>query len=107
MQVIGEQALVDILDLSEVAWTCWGVSTPRSGLGLRMVKELDLQLALGINERRKTGSLPVYDIMHRWVSAVRISDRPKVEPVCSTLLGHFPSTLNISWPDQISEKCKE
>ena len=45
-------ALVDILDLSEVAWTCWGVSTPRSGLGLRMVKELDLQLALGMNERR-------------------------------------------------------
>ena len=51
-QVIGEQALVDILDLSEVAWTCWGVSTPRSRLGLRMVKELlvDLQLALGKNE---------------------------------------------------------
>ena len=24
MQVIGEQALVDILDLSEFAWTCWG-----------------------------------------------------------------------------------
>ena len=23
-QVIGMQALVDILDLSEVAWTCWG-----------------------------------------------------------------------------------
>ena len=64
-QVIGEQALVDILDLSEVAWTCWGVSSPRSGLGLRMVKELDLQLALGVNERRKTASLPVYD-MHRW-----------------------------------------
>ena len=66
-QVIGEQALVDIQDLSEVAWTCWGVYTPRSGLGLRMrmVKELDLQLALGMNERRKTGSLPVYD-MHRW-----------------------------------------
>ena len=36
-QVIGKQALVDILDLSEVAWTCWGASTPRSGLGLRMV----------------------------------------------------------------------
>ena len=51
-QVIGEQALVDFLDLSEVAWTCWGVSTPCSGLGLRMVKELDLQLALGMNERR-------------------------------------------------------
>ena len=31
------------------------------------------------------------------VSAVRILDRPKVEPVCSTLLGHFPSTSNISW----------
>ena len=65
MQVIGEQALVDILDLSKVAWTCWGVSTPRSGLELRMVKELDLQLALGMIERRKTCSLPVYD-MHRW-----------------------------------------
>ena len=51
-QVIGEQALVDILDLSDISWTCWGVSTPRSGLGLRMVKELDLQLALGMNERR-------------------------------------------------------
>ena len=48
-QVIGEQVLVDILDLSEVAWTCWGVSTPHSGLGLWMVKELDLQLALGMN----------------------------------------------------------
>ena len=58
-QVIGEQVLVDILDLSEVAWTCWGVSTPHSGQGLRMVKELDLQLALGMNERRKTGSMPV------------------------------------------------
>ena len=55
---------MDILDLSEVAWICWGVSIPGSGLGLRMVKELDLQLALGMNERRKTGSLPVYD-MHR------------------------------------------
>ena len=65
-QVIGEQALVDILDLSEVAWTCWGVSTPRSGLGLRMEKDLDLQLALAMNERRKNGSLPVYDIMHMW-----------------------------------------
>ena len=51
-QVIGEQALVDILDLSEVAWTCCGVSTPSSGLGLKMGKELDLQLALGMNKRR-------------------------------------------------------
>ena len=49
-QVIGEQALVDILEMSEVAWNCWGVSTPRSGLGLRMVKELGLQLPLGMNE---------------------------------------------------------
>ena len=31
-----------------------------------MVKELDLQLALGMNEGRKTGSLPVYVIVHRW-----------------------------------------
>ena len=43
---------MDILDLSEVAWTRWGVSTLSSGLGLKMVKELDLQLALGMNERR-------------------------------------------------------
>ena len=56
---------MDILDLSEVAWTCWGVFTPHSELGLRMVKELNLQLALGMNERRTTGSLPVYDV-HRW-----------------------------------------
>ena len=48
----------------------WGVSTPRSGLGLRMVKELDQQLALGMNERRKTGSLPVYD-MHRYPGCQR------------------------------------
>ena len=57
---------MDILDLSEVDIPAGVVSTPRSGLGLRMVKELDLQLALEMNERRKTGSLPVYDIMHRW-----------------------------------------
>ena len=58
-------ALVDILDLSEVDIPA-GVFLHPAGLGLRMVKELDLQLALGMNERRKTGSLPVYDIMHRW-----------------------------------------
>ena len=57
--------LVDILDLSEVDIPAGGF-LPRSGLGLRMLKELDLQLALGMNERRKIGSLPVYHIMHRW-----------------------------------------
>ena len=40
-------------------------STTSNELGLRMVKELDLKLALGMEERRKTGSLPLYDIMHR------------------------------------------
>ena len=40
--VIGEQAKVDILDLSMVAWTSWGCTNTRSGLGLRMVKDLDL-----------------------------------------------------------------
>ena len=42
-QVLGKQALVDILDLFEVAWTFWwrGFYTC-SELGLRMVKELDL-----------------------------------------------------------------
>ena len=88
---------MDILDLSEVAWTCWGVSTPHSGLGLRlrMVKELDLQLALGMNERDKLASCLCMICTGR-VSAVRISDRPKVGPVCSALLGHFPSKSNIS-----------
>ena len=51
-QVIGEQALVDVLDLSEVAWTCWRCFYTNSGLGPRMVKELDLQLALGLKYRR-------------------------------------------------------
>ena len=32
-QVIGEQALVDILDLSEVAWTCWVLLHPTVGWG--------------------------------------------------------------------------
>ena len=41
MQVIGEQAIVDILDLSKVAWTCWGCTNTSSGLGLRMVKDSD------------------------------------------------------------------
>ena len=94
-QVIGEQALVDILDLSEVAWTCWGVSTPCSGLGLRMVKELDLQLALEMNEGEKLAPC-LCMICTGGVSTVRISDRPKVGPVCSALLGHFPSKSNIS-----------
>ena len=41
-QVIGKQAIVDILDLSKVAWTCWGCTNTSSGLGLRMVKDSDL-----------------------------------------------------------------
>ena len=41
-QVIGEQAIVDILDLSKVTWTCWGCTNTSSGLGLRMVKDSDL-----------------------------------------------------------------
>ena len=42
MQVIAEQALMDILDLSEVAWTCWGCFYTSSKPGLRIWKELDL-----------------------------------------------------------------
>ena len=41
-QLIGEQALVDILDLSKVVWTYWGCTNTSSGLGLRMVKDSDL-----------------------------------------------------------------
>ena len=44
----------------------WGCFYTGRGLGLRMVKNLEPQLVLGVNERRKTGSLPMYDIMHRW-----------------------------------------
>ena len=40
-QVIGDQAIVDILDLSKVAWTCWGCTNTSNGLGLRMVKDSD------------------------------------------------------------------
>ena len=32
-QVIGEQAIVDILDLSKVAWAYWGCTKTSSGLG--------------------------------------------------------------------------
>ena len=41
-QVIGEQAIVDILDLSKLAWTCWRCTNTSSGLGLRMVKDSDM-----------------------------------------------------------------
>ena len=41
-QVISEQAFVDILHQSEVAWICWGCFYTSSELGMRMVKELDL-----------------------------------------------------------------
>ena len=51
-QVIGEQALVDFWICLRLPGPAGGVSTHSSGLGLRMVKELDLQLALGMNERR-------------------------------------------------------
>ena len=51
---------MDILDLSEVDIPAGVFLHPAVGLRLRMVKELDLQLALGMDERRKTGSLPVY-----------------------------------------------
>ena len=51
MQVMASQLQLDILDPSKFAWTYWGGSNTSSGLGLRMVKELDLLLALGMNER--------------------------------------------------------
>ena len=43
-QVIGEQALVDILDLFEVAWTCWGVSGAEDGEGIRPAAGTGLSL---------------------------------------------------------------
>ena len=63
-QVMASWLQLEILDLSKVPWTCWGCSNTSSGLELRMVKELDLSQALGMFERRKTGSLCL--CMHRW-----------------------------------------
>ena len=51
-QVIGEQALGIFWIFLRLPGPAGGVSTPSSWLRLRAVKELDLQLALGMNERR-------------------------------------------------------
>ena len=55
-QVMASQLQLDILDLSKVASTCWGCTNTSNGLGLRMVKDSDMQLVLGMNERRKAAS---------------------------------------------------
>ena len=44
------QLQFDIQELSKVAWTCLGCFYTSIWLGLSMVKELDLHLALGMNE---------------------------------------------------------
>ena len=85
LKVIGEQALVDILDRSKVVWTCWGCFYTSSGLGLRMVKKLGLQLALGMNDSRKLASC----LCIRYHVCVRILDRPKVEPAYSNFVMSF------------------
>ena len=41
-QVIGEQALVDILDLSEVAWTCWGKNMLGNMLAIEKLFQLNM-----------------------------------------------------------------
>ena len=55
-----QSALVDIMDLSKVSWSGRGCFYTSSGLGLRMVKDLDPWLAPKMFERREYGSL------HRW-----------------------------------------
>ena len=62
-----------------------------SGLWLRMAKDLDPDQALEMNEKKKTGSLPVYNIMYKWgVDGWNLGQISKVEPVCSAALfgGH-------------------
>ena len=51
-QVIGEQALVDIRDLSEVAWTCWGCFYTQQWAGAEDGEGIRPAAALGMNERR-------------------------------------------------------
>ena len=84
-----------------VYWSLLSAYEVRSGLGKlvrrpeteRGARSMIWKVAWWYSELRNYNS---------GVSAVRISDRPKVEPVCSTLLGHFPSTSNISWGGFIS-----
>ena len=73
-------------------YTCWGVSTPRRGLGLRMVKELDPAAGTG-NEWEERNWLPACEwyIMHKWGVDGWISNWPNVENFCYALLGHFSS----------------
>ena len=42
MQVIGEQVVVGILDLSKVSYSGWWCFYTSGGLGLKMVKDLDM-----------------------------------------------------------------
>ena len=51
---------MDIVELSEVSWSCCWLSSTNIRLGLRLVKELDLQLILGMIERRMN-RLSAYD----------------------------------------------
>ena len=52
----GELAAVGYSGSVEVCLDLLGCTNTSSGLGLRMVKDSDLQLVLGMNERRKTVS---------------------------------------------------
>ena len=89
-QVIGKQALMDILDLSEVAAPAGvflhpAVDWAEDGEGIRPAAGTG-------NEWEEINWLPACVWYH-----AQVSNGPKVEPVCSTLLGHFPSKSNISW----------
>ena len=66
-QLFGELAKMDILDLFKGFLDLLGVFLHQQQ-GLRMVKDLvPIKLALGMNEMRNTGSLPVYDRYHAYV----------------------------------------
>ena len=76
-QVIGEQAFVDILDPSEVTWTCWGCFyTPQwagaeDGEGIRPVTGA----ANEWEEKNGLSACVLYSAVPRYPT-VQISNRP-------------------------------
>ena len=75
-QVIGELALEDILDLSDVAWTCWGCFYIQQWAGGEDGEGIRPAAGTG-NGQEEINWLPACV----WYAQVRISDRPKIEPV--------------------------
>ena len=96
MQVIGEQALVDILDLSKVAWTCWGCSYTQQWAGAEDGERIRPAAGHGILRGDKLAPC-LCMICTGGVSAVGILDRPNVEPVLFNFVRSFPFHVEHPW----------